>query len=559
MAKRSLIILMCLLSMTVGLTTAQDGEAGAAGVGDPLYPDAGNGGYDVQQYDIVLSWDADSGAIDAVTTINATATDDLSSFNLDFVGFTISSLMVNGEETPYTHEGNELTIESPLDEGDRFEVVVAYAGNPTQVDGSFSTGWYAIEGDTIVLSEPVGSQGWFPANDHPIDKALFTYAITVPEGYEVAANGVPSEPVEGEDTVTYGFAINQPMATYLATVNIGQYKQVTQTGPDNLPIINYFPPDFDDPNEAFTRQPEIIAFLSEKFGSYPFDVAGGIVANFELGIALETQTRPIYGIETSEGIVVHEIAHQWFGDSVSVASWDQIWLNEGFATYAELLWVEYLDGEEALQDEVRLRYEGATGIYRYTQAEMIELLEPSQMPDTQLTRQEAAQVLQYLLGESVQESDVEAVTGDLPVSGISANGLAELVETVKVKEPIFLDVLDYYRASALITGEELPTDIEERIEAQQHGPAAVDAPDLMFDNSVYQRGGLALHALRLELGDEVFFELLQTYVKMYTNQNVTTDDFTALAETVSGKDLEDFFQRWLYGKPIPPISELGLS
>ncbi len=559
MAKRSLIILMGLLSMTVGIITAQDAEAGAAGVGDPLYPDAGNGGYDVQQYDIVLSWDADSGAIDAVTSINATATDDLSSFNLDFVGFTISSLTVNGEKATYNHEGNELTVETELDEGETFEVVVAYAGNPSQVEGSFSTGWYVVDEGTIVLSEPVGSQGWFPANDHPIDKALFTYEITVPEGYEVAANGVPSEPVEGEDTVTYGFAINQPMATYLATVNIGQYEQVTQTGADNLPIINYFPPDFDDPNEAFTRQPEIIAFLSEKFGAYPFDVAGGIVVNFELGIALETQTRPIYGIETSEGIVVHEIAHQWFGDSVSVASWDQIWLNEGFATFAELLWVEHIDGEAALQDEVRARYEGATGVYTFTQAEMVDLLEPSQMPDTRLTRQEVQDVLQYLLGDSLQQDDVEGATADIPTSGIPANALAELVEGLTVEEPISLKLLDYYRASALITGEELPADIEEIIDAQQHGPAAVDEPDLMFDNSVYNRGGLALHALRVKLGDEVFFELLQTYVKMYTNKNVTTDDFTALAEKVSGEDLDDFFQRWLYDKPIPPISELGLS
>jgi len=559
MAKRSLLILICVFTLTIGLTNAQDAKPGADGVGDKLYPHSGNGGYDVQQYDLQIDWDSKTGAIDAQTTIKSVATQDLSAFNLDFVGFDITELTVDGKDATYTRKDSELTVTAAVANGKSFETVVAYKGVPSQVPESITTGWYASGDSVIVLSEPVGAQGWFPSNDHPSDKALFNYAITVPKDYEVAANGMPSKPVENDASVTFKFSINKPMATYLATVNIGKFKTTTQTGPDNLPIINYFPTDFTDPNKAFTRQPEILTFLSDKFGPYPFDVSGGIVVNRPLGVALETQTRPIYGTDASELVVVHELTHQWFGDSVSVKSWDQIWLNEGFATFAELLWTEHNDGKDALQAAIRERYDGIQGVYHFTKEQLIEQLAPDVLPNVTVTPDKMGKLLHLLLDTASEPADIDAVVAQLPASGTPVRDIASLVQKIPLKREVTLRMIDFYQFNSIIKGETLPANAESLVEPPQHGPADVQSPETMFDSNVYQRGGLALQALRVKLGDETFFKVMQTYTSDYAGKNVTTDDFIALAEKVSGQDLKDFFKRWLYDPTLPPISELGLS
>jgi aminopeptidase N len=411
----------------------------------------------------------------------------------------------------------------------------------------------------IVLSEPIGAQGWFPSNDHPSDKALFTYEISVPKDYEVAANGVPDKPVTSGDLTTYGFSINEPMATYLATVNIGKFKTVDQTGPNKLPIVNYFPPDFTDAQKAFTRQPEILQFLSDSFGPYPFDIAGGIVVNQDLGVALETQTRPIYGTDATELVVVHELTHQWFGDSVSVKTWDQIWLNEGFATFAELLWIEHDQGKEALQKAIRQRYDGLQGIYRFSRDEMIGLLSSGQIPDVVLASDKIGQILHLLLDSAASKADIDKVIAALPASGTSVKQLADLVSMIPFTGELSLKVFDFYKFNAIVTGQTLPDDAEAQTTPVQRGPADVQNTDNMFNSNVYQRGGLTLQALRVKLGDETFFKVMKTYASDFAGKNATTVDFTALAETVSGQDLKAFFQRWLYDQPLPPLSELGLS
>ncbi len=559
MAKRTILILICVFSLTIGLTSAQDAKPGADGVGDKLYPLSGNGGYDVQRYDLQITWDNKDGSIVAQTTIKSVATQDLSAFNLDFVGFDITKLTVDDKDATFTRKDTELTVNAAVAKGKTFETVVAYKGIPSQVPDSITNGWYAAGDSVIVLSEPIGAQGWFPSNDHPSDKALFTYEITVPKDYEVAANGMPDKPLENGANITYGFSINKPMATYLATVNIGKFKTVEQTGPNDLPIVNYFPTDFTDPNKAFTRQPEILKFLSDKFGPYPFDVSGGIVVNRQLGVALETQTRPIYGLDTSELVVVHELTHQWFGDSLSVASWDQIWLNEGFATFAELLWTEHDGGKDALQKAVRERYDGLQGVYHFTKEELIGQLSSPEIPNVVLSSDKIGQLLHLLLDSAASKADIDKVIAQLPASGTSVRELANLVQMIPVKDQITLKTLDFYQFNSIITGEAMPANAEALAAPDQHGPADIQSAETMFDNNVYQRGGLALQALRIKLGDEIFFKLLQTYASQYASKNVTTADFIALAEKTSGQDLKDFFQRWLYDQSLPPITELGLS
>ncbi|KAA3663926.1 MAG: M1 family peptidase, partial [Chloroflexi bacterium] len=172
-----------------------------------------------------------------------------------------------------------------------------------------------------------------------------------------------ADPVDNGDTTTYTFTEDDLMASYLATVNIAQYKVRTEIGTKTgIPISNYIekgvPVSLFD---AFANQDEILAMLIDRFGPYPYDEAGGIVPAAPFGFALETQTRPVYDkdmlAEVGDFVVVHELAHQWFGNSLSPQTWDQIWLNEGFATYAEVLWLEHTDGEAAAAGYIQTLYE----------------------------------------------------------------------------------------------------------------------------------------------------------------------------------------------------------
>jgi aminopeptidase N len=447
-------------------------EAGAAGLGDSYYPDFGNGGYDVAHYtlDIIVN-DVATSNLTASTTIEAYATQDLLSFNLDFVGFDIDEVTVNGASADFSRREQEVTITplKPLMTGQLFTVVVRYNGSPEEMQSvalPVQTGWVTIDGGSYVLSEPDGSASFYPVNDHPLDKATYTFRVTVPDPLEVAANGVLNEIIDNGDTSTFIFEARDPMASYLATINIDEFDIETTTSDNGIPIRNYYSSELSaEVRKPFARQGEMLVYFSQVFGKYPFEVYGSMVMNTEFDTALENQTLSIYGIdmidfedvEGTELTVAHELAHQWFGDSVSVADWSDIWLNEGFATYSEGLWIEHLYGREALDEWVKSQY-----------------------------------------------SDV-------------------------------VDYPEYFVA-----------------------PGNPPANDL-FNGGVYVRGGLALHALRLEVGDETFFEILPAYFERYQSGNAATEDFIAVSEEISGKDLTEFFDSWLYSETIPPIPEMELS
>jgi aminopeptidase N len=448
-------------------------QPGSSGMGDSLYPDFGNGGYDVESYllDITVH-DVETSDLSAATTIEAKATQDLISFNLDFIGFEITKLTVNQEAAEFSRNGQELTITpaQPLAKDELFTVVVEYQGVPNEMN-SFALpvemGWLKFEGGIYVLSEPDGAATFYPVNDHPLDKALFTFRVTVPEPYEVAANGVLKEKIDNGETTTYFFALRDPMASYLATINIGDFDEETMTSPSGIPIRNYYAATLPDGvNKPFARQGEMLDYFSEVFGEYPFEVYGSLVVNTDSGgLALENQTMSIYGADVidlediagTEDTVAHELSHQWFGDSISVADWGDIWLNEGFATYSEGLWIEHLDGRAGLDEWVK-------GVY----------------------------------GEVASAPESFVAPGKSPA-------------------------------------------------------------DDLFNWGVYYRGGLTLHALRLEVGDEAFFKILKTYYDRYKSGNATTEDFIAVSEEISGKDLKEFFDGWLYQDKLMPIPELGLE
>ncbi|MEZ4708571.1 MAG: M1 family metallopeptidase [Caldilineaceae bacterium] len=445
---------------------AQNEAAGAAGVGDPLFPQSGNGGYDVQHYALALTWDEASGAIEGVANIAAVAEQPLTQFNLDLNGLEVDEITVNDVAAEFSRVDSELTVQladaEALAAADPFSITVVYHGEPQPIEFALldEIGWLDYRGGVVVVSEPNGAASWYPVNDHPSDKASYHFTVTVPKPYVVVANGAAAKPVADGNMLTYEFDAPEPIASYLVTISIGDFWIQEELGPDGVLISNYFSEGVNSGQlSAFDKQAEMIEVFTQAFGPYPFEVAGAIVIDAPISFALETQTRSIYGpFMTGENVVAHEMAHQWFGDSVTPASWEDIWLNEGFATYGELIWAVHENGEEWGQQMVRQWYRSRAGEDRV--------------------------------------------------------GLAK--------------------------------------------PPGVVSPASMFNRVVYERGALTLHALRMKVGDDPFFEILQSYAERFAYGNATTADFIAVSEEISGQELDDLFNAWLYEDPLPDIPEAGL-
>jgi aminopeptidase N len=349
--------------------SAQAYTPGSAGLGDPYFPKAGNGGYDVSHYEIDLRYRARSRRGVATTVVTATATHGLSRFDLDFRGPEITDLTVDGRPAGFVRRGQELVItpRAPIDDGDRFVVEVSYDGRLrklTDPDGSLE-GWIPTRDGAFVASEPRGSPTWFPCNDHPTDKAAYGFRITVRKGRKAVANGLLVDRERRRRWTTFAWREDEPMATYLATATNGRFDL------DRSPVAGIPSVVAVDPREARrSRRPlrkmgPMLGLFEERFGAYPFDATGAIVDHAPfVGYALETQTRPVYDRAPDEGTVAHELAHQWFGDAVTPERWSDIWLNEGFATWAELLWGQH-SGGRSLRRSFRELYEVPARDRRY--------------------------------------------------------------------------------------------------------------------------------------------------------------------------------------------------
>jgi aminopeptidase N len=332
------------------------GNAGAAGLDDPYYPQLGNGGYDVDHYDLELSWHPDLGGIAGTATIEAKATQALSSFNVDLLAdLEVDEATVDGDAaTAERRDDHEVTITPPggIEDGAKFTAVISYGGTSHPVEGLMPGlgGWISDGREVYVASEPDGAAGFFPGNDHPSDKASYSLHVTAPDDLVVVANGVG----DGTDddpaarTRTWHFEMPDPMATYLVQVGIGNFTVEEGTSPGGVPMRNAFDDDVADPasRTPHVRTGEMIDFYADRFGPYPFANYGVLVIDEPIGFALETQTLSLFPGGVDEETVAHELAHQWFGDSVSPAQWKDIWLNEGFATYASWLWLAEASGAD---------------------------------------------------------------------------------------------------------------------------------------------------------------------------------------------------------------------
>ncbi|WP_369145613.1 M1 family metallopeptidase [Streptomyces sp. R44] len=463
MAQRSrtgALALAALLLLVGGCTEAAGGvrgTPGAAGLRDPLFPKLGNGGYDVGHYDLTLAYDPASGRLDGTAEITARATQDLSAFNLDLAGLTVRGATVDGAPAAYNRAGNELTLRprDELAEGEEFKATVTYTGVPeplTDADGS-KEGWLRTADGAIAVGEPAGSMTWFPGNNHPSDKATYTLALTLPAGLDGFSNGVRTERrTEKDGRVTTVWHTDEPMAGYLATVAIGRYETGTATALGTVPVLTAAESPVAPGSAALRAEiPELLARQVKRFGPYPFSAAGAVVTkDGTLGYALETQTRPVFPAGSFDrATLLHEQAHQWFGNSVTPGSWQDIWLNEGFATYGEWLYDEEYEHVPASTHFARAFDQDANWAFP---------------------------------------------------------------------------------------------------------PAAPPAAENLFDPPVYQRGAMVLHKLRQTVGDRVFDEILRGWAAKYRHANATTDDFTAYAESVAGRDLDALWDVWLYGdeKPAKP-------
>jgi aminopeptidase N len=400
------------------------------------------------------------------------ATQNLSAFNLDFAGLTIRSITVDGRAATFSRKDGELTVrpKAVLAKGAPFTVAVTYDGVPQTIEDPLLgvSGFIHTDDGAVVAGQPDVAATWFPANDHPQDAATFELSIAVPHGTEAISNGALLGKKTAAGWTTWNWRAAEPMATYLATLAIGQFdvRQYQAAGerywdaldPDlyGLPTVPEAPEPStvgDIAEASLDRQPEIVRFLEGFAGNpYPFATAGGIVDDdTDLSFALETQTRPVYSpfffefdVLNGELVVVHELAHQWFGDDLRVKNWQHIWLNEGFATYTEWLWLE-------------------------------------------------------------QELDI-------PLQ----------------------EIFDFYASTPR-------SDPGWRIKTGDPGPEG------MFDFlAIYLRGATTLHVLRQAVGDTAFFRIVDQWAATQAGDTVTTDEFIALAERISGKQLDALFRTWLF-------------
>ncbi|TDQ04690.1 M1 family metallopeptidase [Labedaea rhizosphaerae] len=336
--------------------------AGQAGAGDPYYPDDGNGGYDVLGYDVTISYDPKTRHLDGDTTVTATAKAPLKVFNFDLKGFTVKSVEVEGKPAKFARSGaHELVITPGKPAGGTFHTRVRYSGTPMSAEeGNLGVnGWQiSTSGGAFVAGEPHSAAYWYPVNDTPRDKATFTLAARVPDGWSVISNGKEGKSAKSGGWTTYHWTEPNRVASYLTTVAIDHWTFDRGTLPGGTPIVSAYAPGAESKKSIEARLPEIIAFLSSKFGPYPQSAAGGIYLADSIGFSLETQTRPIYAQWTDLNTVVHENAHQWYGDSVSVDAWADICMNECFASYAQWLWSEAKEGKN-LDDLYRSTVSGA--------------------------------------------------------------------------------------------------------------------------------------------------------------------------------------------------------
>lgn len=341
------LLVVFLLLLVPGLSGA--GAASLkAGPGSPVGPDPywkydGNGGTDALRYNIQVSYDFGTRTVRGRTVVTMRAKQDLTSFTLDLL-LPVSAVKVDGRTARFAKPlSHELKVVPPatIQSGDIFRVDVTYAGRPDAYTYGGERNWLADRNEVVTMNQPHMAPWWFPSNDHPTDKAKFDIRVTVPRGKRVVSNGsLVSRTVSGTRATTH-WRMLDPMATYLAFFAAGGYDVASGRTGKGIPYYYAVSQQLSSGDRTramkqLRQSGPITDWLQGWLGTYPFTSTGGLVTGIDVGFALENQTRPTYGAWIYPGVVVHELAHQWFGDSVAVNRWKDIWINEGFATFSEV-------------------------------------------------------------------------------------------------------------------------------------------------------------------------------------------------------------------------------
>ncbi|MEQ7849468.1 M1 family metallopeptidase [Nocardioides kribbensis] len=431
---------------------------------DDYLPGHGDPAYAVRHYDLDLTYAVEGNRLTGQATLSVRVLEATRRLVLDLAHLRVDKVRVTGARLA-KHSARSgrvvLTLDDEVAPDTLLTVVVRYSGSPRPVVERHlgDAGWEELTDGVIVAAQPHGSPTWFPCNDRPDDKASYRMTFRVTAGYHVVANGVLREHRRGGSSETWVFEQSEPMATYLATAQIGRYTdwQLLGRPASGTPLRVVAPEDLDEDDyvAAFGRQHEMVEVFERLFGPYPFDGYAVVVTADDLEIPLESQSLSTFGRNLVRGdwdatrLIAHELAHQWFGNAVTLRRWRDIWLHEGFACYSEWLWSQESGGQSA--DE-HARHHHAR--------------------------------------------------------------LAGLDHDLLLSDP---------------------------------------GPELMFDDRVYKRGALTLHALRLTVGDEAFFALLRSWVAEHAGGSVVTDDFLAHAGAATGHDVAALLHPWLHETALPDL------
>lgn len=442
---------------------------------DAYTPDRGDPAYEVTHYDLDLDYKVSTNRLAGRAVLEITALEDVRRLVVDLVGLRVLKVSVGGRAAKWVHRGPRVVVTPsvPLARGERTQVAITYAGTPGPVATRWGdVGWEELTEGALVAAQPNGAATWFPCNDHPRTKATYRLAFECDSPYDVVATGALVAARARGSRTRRVFEQDVPMATYLATVHVGHYVR-RALAPADVPIAVVLPATRErDVMHDLERLPAMTSLYEALFGPYPFEDYTVVVTADDLEIPLEAHAMATFGPNWLDGrrrherLVAHELAHQWFGNSLTPSTWADIWLNEGFACYAEWLWAEHADG-------VPVRVNAATHWSR----------------------------------------------------------LSRLAQDVVLADP---------------------------------------GPDHMFDDRVYKRGALTLHALRVELGDVAFFDLLRDWVAAHRHGSVTTDEFVSHVETfvreippvdgdgngdAAGRRARDLLERWLWATPLPRFAQ----
>ena len=587
--KKICLFLSILLIMFYASAAAAQNEC----VRDSLFPEVGNCGYDILDYDLNMEWKQEGDLWYVEETITFLSEWDTDELSFDFIeGYEITSLTIDGERADYEQTENKLIVRHPgpgFAHDTAYKLYAAFHGKLQWEGGSLSDdGTRDSEKGFCMSNEPYLSHLFYICNDHPKDRATYHYSFTVPAGFTPAGVGRLTEiregnkvtPVNGsferkqeegpaEGTVTFTYTQEAESAPYLFAVCAEPFdlkQQILEDGKVQLDFVSrqigdpenpvkddwelYFEDEWENAPEyawgVTEIQPAIIRALESYFGSYPYDDLGFILSGFDLGGALETQGRSILDIFDLDGeIASHEIAHQWVGDLISLADWSDLWIKEGAAEYGSVLWEEY-------KSENPDKYEDFVPYDEF----MMRIYEPIANGET------ARYPVDYLtagLRSYDEESTYEVLDHDAAVRSISAfcqidsdqirlkNGDITFEEYIEGLTNS-CDTILYSEKSEKLFMELIGKPIDWDHLDMFAGPKESLSNDLdkFYSYPPYYGGAVLYHCLRVRLGDEVFFDALQTLIRENQGRTVNEEKFIEVFSRVSGEDLEDFIKSYLY-------------